>query len=167
MTKKEKGIIVNEGMGGFLNPPGHPEHYYSVEFNLRRRKENRNACSLTYAAYEASFLDDSIRKKAKKILDDWKTTRPSLSTPEIQDWIHQVLGYFKNCYSPDGVTRDASKCVIISGNPFEIGVNRHLGVMFIRQFYPEYKPTKRILKKLIGEVSNNETVRRAKGRMAL
>lgn len=67
--KKEPGQIRTTGMGGFLNPPNHPEHSYSVEFDLWRRPENRGGMSLTCAS-TCEWLDDETKREAKELLDN-------------------------------------------------------------------------------------------------
>ena len=130
---KDRAKIVNSGMGGFLNPPTHPEHNFSVSST----KRDDFHLSLSGAA-KCDYIIDNVREAAQKLLDDW--VAPDIDSDEIQDWIHQVLGYFRNCYSPDGIDRKVSDCKITAGNPFEIGIMRHLGVLHILNYYPEYQP---------------------------
>lgn len=138
---KERGIIVHSGMGGFLNPPTHPEHSYSVMFDLKRKRENRSSCSLS-AALENDWLCDEVRLEAAKLLKEWKS--PDINSPEVKDWISKVLGYFNDCYSKDGKGRNVNSDLEILHNadPFTNDLaNRHLGVMMIREYYPKYVPT--------------------------
>ena len=133
VIKKEGAKIVHSGCGGFLNPPTHPEHNKSVEST---RRDQFIICLTT--ASTCDWIKDNVRIAAKELLDSW--IAPDIDSEEIQDWIHQVLGYFRNCYSPDGVDRNVSNCKITNGNPFEIGIMRHLGVLHILKYYPEYEP---------------------------
>lgn len=96
--KTEKGKIVKHGMGGFLCPPGHPMHEYSVETDLRRRPENRTSMSLEYAV-ESPMLDAATKAAAKALLAYWEGSKRPLKSAAVRDWIHQVLGYFKGCYN--------------------------------------------------------------------
>lgn len=141
---KETGRIVREGMGGFLNPPGHPAHTLSVETELNRRAENRARMSLE-AALECSWLADSTKAQARMALDKWRLQeQPPLHAPEVKQWIWQVLGYFRHCYNdtpadPEGwsagrLTIDATR------SPME-HPERSAGVNLIRRFYPDYTPT--------------------------
>ena len=140
-ANKEKGLIVHPGMGGFLNPPTHPEHDWHVETDLRRRPENRGGMSLS-AAVDATWLDPATRAEAKKLLKSWQP--PSPSSPEITDWRQQVLGYFRGCYrnpgSPDGEW-NASNLVIDQNRDPIANADDHAGVHLIREFYPDYVPT--------------------------
>jgi len=141
----EKGRIVKGSTGSFLDPPGYPTHHFSVETDLRRRPENRGSMSLTYAAKEASWLDGSTRAAARALLNAWKKERPPLHSPEIQDWIHQVLGYFRGMYRNPSATAEQwnASSMISDSNRDPIKHSRdHAGVHLIHQYYPEYRPTR-------------------------
>lgn len=142
IPKKEKGRIVLSGMGGFLNPPTHPEHTRSVETDLRRRPENRGSMSLS-CAVDCKYLDDATRAAARTVLNSWQ--RPALDSAEVQDWIRQVLGYFRGCYrnpeKPESGQWDASDAIIDSKRDPLANANDHCGVHLIRKYYPEFTPT--------------------------
>ena len=58
----DKYYIKNEGMGGFLNPPLHAEHSYSVE------SYNRDtSMSLSYAL-TCDYIPSNIQEKARSLL---------------------------------------------------------------------------------------------------
>ena len=130
MHEKVKGRIEKNGMGGFLNPPTHPEHSYRVQ--------GKGFCMSITVAVQDSMLEECVRARARMLLENW--VKPPLKHPEIQDWIYQVLGYFRNCYSKDGAGRNLCKDMVVSEQPLD--ENRHLGVMHIRNWYPSYVPTK-------------------------
>jgi hypothetical protein len=144
IPQSQWGRIVSGGMGGFLNPPTHPEHYRSV----KSYQGNHFFMSLSFAT-ECERLDDETRNGAAVILSNW--VKPSINDEPVQDWIYRVLGYFHNCYSIDGKDRDVNNCLIWiekdkksfgdKWKNFQRNRNRHIGVMFIREFYPEYMPT--------------------------
>lgn len=141
---KEKGRIVAVGMGGFLNPPGHPMHTLSVETELNHRRENRARMSLE-AALECSWLADSIKAQARMALDKWRLQdQPPLHSPKVRAWIGQVLGYFAHCYNDDPANLEgwsAGRLTIDAArSPMEHS-ERSAGVHHIRRFYPEYTPT--------------------------
>jgi len=142
MATKEKGRIVNPGMGGFLNPPTHPEHEWHVQTDLHRRPENRGGMSLT-AATEATWLDSATRAEAKKLLKSWQPPPPN--SPEIVDWRQQVLGYFRNMYRNPNAPKDeqwnASTMIVDRDRDPIANADDHAGVHFIRKFYPDYMPT--------------------------
>lgn len=133
--KKTNGYLSKSGCGGFLNPPTHPEHDYSIT-------GKDFAISLT-SAVESDWLNDDTRKVAKNLLDSWKA--PAIELPEIQEWILKVLGYFKGCYKVSGNSApdcwNANKLIVDSKlNPLT-NCNRHAGVNLIRKFYPAFIPT--------------------------
>jgi len=130
-----KGRIIRKGMGGFLNPPTHPEHDWCVETDLRRRPEKRGSMRLSSAA-DCEWLDPTTRAAAKQLLSSWP--RPPLES--VHDWVLQVLGYFRDCYN--GATSWAADRLVIDRelDPI-INANQHAGVHFIRNYYPEYVPT--------------------------
>jgi len=142
MARTEKGQIVHPGMGGFLNPPTHPEHEWHVQTDLRRRPHNRGGMSLS-AATEATWLDAATRSAAKKMLKDWKPPAPN--NPEIVDWRQQVLGYFRNMYrnpnAPKNEQWNASVMIVDRDRDPIANADDHAGVHFIRKFYPDYVPT--------------------------
>lgn len=126
-------------MGGFLNPPGHPEYAYSVESDLRRRPENRSRMSLSYAA-DCEWLNRDTRHQARKLLNQWSKNRPTLNDPAIQDWICNILGYFRHCYvKPYGTNRAGDLLIDANRNPLRFA-HEHAGIQYIRRFYPEFHP---------------------------
>lgn len=138
---KERGVIRREGMGGFLNPPTHPEHTNSVEFDLHRSRENRGGMSLS-TAVECEWLDDATRAEAKRRLDEWAGS--PIESPDVQAWIRQVLGYFKGCYRGEGAEPEcwhAGNLRIIKSSEPQPPVEEHAGVHLIRKYYPEFAPT--------------------------
>lgn len=128
------GKIVSEGMGGFLNPPTHPEHSHSVHSLYG----DTFSMSLS-AAVESDWLDDETKAAAKRMLDSW--ARPDIESPAIRDWVHRVLGYLQGCYQGDNGEWDASKLIIDQGRDPIANVDQHAGVHMIREYYPDYQPT--------------------------
>lgn len=143
---KEKAKIVSGGQGGFLNPPGHPEHSFHVETDLRRRQENRGSMSLSHAK-DCEYLDDEVRHEARLMLFAWLDNPPALDSSEVKDWIAQVLGYFRNCYKGPGNDPEcwaATNLDIVQypGVRDEMeNIDKHAGVHLIRQYYPDFMPT--------------------------
>lgn len=141
--KKERGAIQSRGMGGFLNPPGHPEHTHSVEFDLHRRADDRGSMSLG-SAVESEWLDDAIRSRAKAMLDEWASNKASLESEEVQAWVRRVLGYFRGCYrNPEAGAEQwhAGKLIIDQKRDPIANADDHAGVNLIRKYYPEFQPT--------------------------
>lgn len=133
-----KGRIVKSGMGGFLNPPTHPEHDYSVDCG-------HDGCMSLSAAIDAEWLDANVRLEASRKLEDWKAHALPLDTPSVREWVLQVLGYMKNCYrnpAEEGAAQWYGSNVVIDRlrNALDY-IADHAGVHFIRQYYPHYQPT--------------------------
>jgi len=138
-SKSNWGKLVHKGMGGFLNPPTHPEHKWDVQsvygdtFHM----------SLSAAA-EATWLNDETRRQATSLLRNWK--RPPIQSPEVQDWIRKVLGYCKGCYvgqdKQGNLSWNVSDLRIRPDIDPMLNENIHAGVHLIRKYYPDYMPTK-------------------------
>lgn len=142
MSTKTRGRIGDSGCGGFLNPPTHPEHTYCVETFSGGRIDG--FMSLSHAV-ECEWLDDLTREQAKLLLIEWQ--RPDIDSPEVQDWIHHILGYFKGCYkgqesSPGkGDEWYATNLRIDNSIPPMLNIDLHAGVRLIREYYPSFAPT--------------------------
>lgn len=137
-TNKEKGRITSSGMGGFLNPPTHPEHTMHVEIDLRRRPENRGGLSLS-SAVDCDWLDAGTRMAAKAVLNSWQA--PPMESAEIQAWILQVLGYFRSCYQGTNGSWNAYDLVIDKERDPVVNADTHAGVNLIRKYYPSFVPS--------------------------
>lgn len=135
-------IVTDSGSGGFLNPPGHPEHTQSVETDLRRRPENRGRMSLS-GAVTADYLPPVIRGRASGILKRW--ANENAGTEPDAAWVAQVLGYFRNCYrnpaAPEGQEWHAGNLVIDRDRDPMAEPADHAGINLIRQYYPGFQPT--------------------------
>lgn len=120
--------------GCFLEPPNHPSYSYAWE------TIDEYASVDTVAKNEHGYFPEKAVWLANKFLDDYDINEQS---PElVQDWIHKVLGYFKNCYSKDGVTRDVNDGLIVAKQGEKYPLDHHLGVMHVRQYLPDWTPTK-------------------------
>jgi len=137
-SRRNYGKLVNEGMGGFLNPPGHPEHNWSI----RSTYGDTFSMSLSSAA-ESDWLEVRAKGKAIGKLRSWKPL-PIESEP-MQEWIAQVLGYFKGCYSGQDEKGEPSwNCSHLRIQPEVdpvLNADLHAGVNLIRKYYPAFTPT--------------------------
>lgn len=125
--RETKFIIVNSGMGGFLNPPNHAEHSYGVEEYVNGRSSG--SMSLT-SALEDVYVSDEVKEEARRLLKE--------NAGEFtEEWEHSCYNYFRNCYSPDGANRKASDCIISKEC---INPEYHLAYLHIKSFFPDYKP---------------------------
>lgn len=147
MKTKEDARVTSGGMGGFLCPPGHPEHSYHVETDLMRRPENRGGMNLS-SAVESDWLEEDApeaRNAARALLLAWECEKKPIADPEVQDWIAHVLGYFRGCYKGPGNEPEcwhASDLHIHQGADTLPGADwrKHAGVHLIQNYYPDYKP---------------------------
>jgi len=128
-----------DGCCSFLCPPGHANHKYSIVLKSKNGRELLGFFAISTIAYGEICgmpVPKAVQQKAQKIL---KTTRYYFTL----EWCHQVLRYFRDCYSPDGIDADVNHCIIDSTrDPIE-HQDCHLGVMHIRKYFPDYKPTVR------------------------
>lgn len=132
---KTRYTIVHEGMGGFLNPPGHAEHSYSVrEYNVHGPRREHGSSSLSYAAANAEAWGHPgiARAAARKLAE-----MPGTFTPE---WEREVYAYFRNCYAPDGKTRAVSECIVRDGETPAPNPLWHLAYLHVRSFFPDATP---------------------------
>lgn len=130
--------IIPRSAGCFLDPPGYPTYTYSVETDLNRHRDHRGWMALTSAASEG-WVHTTVRLQAMQLITHWHLHRPHLHSAPVQNWIHRVLGYFRNCYDPEA-TKQASLYTIDHRDPMKYA-DIHAGVRFIRRFYPEFVPT--------------------------
>ncbi len=137
-AKGNWGRLVRSGQGGFLNPPGHPEH----EWSIHSVYGDTFSLSLSSAAKEA-WLDPVARKEARAKLAAWKPL--PLSDPKVQDWIHHVLGYFRGMYEGQDKAGNLSwNASDLRSRPDVdpvLNADIHAGVHFIRRYYPNFRPT--------------------------
>lgn len=114
--------LISGYMGNFLRPPGHPNHSYLFI-------DKAGSMSIEYAAEQK--LDKELKQRAQKLLDD--------STILLtEEYIFSVYKYFKHCYSPDGVDRNVSNCIIDKTN--SLLPEYHLGYLMIKKYFPNEKP---------------------------
>lgn len=133
---KSVGKLVASGQGGFLNPPTHPEHSWSI----RSIHGQTFFMSLT-GAVEADWLADETRAIAYRKLATW--VRPALASDEVRAWIKDVLAYFRHCYR--GIQHDETAWhasnVQVNAKADELAnAEIHAGVHYVRKYYPEFVP---------------------------
>lgn len=120
--------IVDGSGGSFLCPPGHPMHLFHIEDGSRK-----NPNLIAGLDYALEHGDPKLRASVEAL---HAKHRPVMSP----DWVLMVYGYFHNCYSPDGVDRDASNCVIPKkGDPVP-PPEHHLGYLTVKSYFPEATP---------------------------
>jgi hypothetical protein len=159
-----------EGTGGFLCPPGHPNHFYTINMYYPRgprtprpelRKEPDGFVAVdTVLGDDDNLYPDYLVAAARRLMERAELVYSSM-------WVRNVYGYFRNCYSPDGKNRNAGDCVIFKphcllcgraphpGQPGDGGHNsvpalrppahRHLAVMLIREYFPGHQPRTKLI----------------------
>lgn len=132
--------VISGSAGSFLCPPGHPNYSYKVETDCNRHKKNRGSMSISYAAQDP-HVALKVRLECNKLLSQYRDNRPATDTDEVREWISQVLQYFKNCYVADNGSRNVSDLIIDSALDPVLNANRHAGVAYIRDHYPDFTPT--------------------------
>lgn len=150
--------IIRGSSGGFLCPPGHPNYFYELR-GARRGQLMRNPhtiASVEWAASDeaAEYLPTEIVRQARRLMAEAKLTRSEL-------WERSVYGYFRNCYSPDGIERRADRALIIGQAEYKDNGSRysslnrgdivqaddpriipehHLGFLTVREYFPDATP---------------------------
>ena len=118
MSYLEKYKLVSGGMGGFLCPPGHPNHSYEVT------EGHRGSMSVEYAAEQG-------HPEAIKMMAAYKPA--GLPDPA---WVKQVKTHFHTCWKGEGTTEPQS--------PGWKGAVRPEGALdyatfYIRRWYPDFE----------------------------
>lgn len=91
--------------GSFLCPPGHPMHFHKIWAGTD--KNPTLIAGLDYALRnEYGDVPERIVAQVQKLYDEATLVRS-------EQWERQVYAYFGNCYSPDGVDRNVSRCLIV------------------------------------------------------
>jgi hypothetical protein len=120
-----------QGMGGFLAPPGHPDHEYVV---IGKRPRAREADMMTGVG---SVLDnpdqypEHVVRMAQRVMD-----AAELRCSEL--WIRSVYGYFHTMYVPESGDRRAAYLLTDPKNT--LPPERHAAVATIRQWFPDHEP---------------------------
>lgn len=122
------------GLGGFLHPPGHPGLSWVIVEHDGRRREPDDFYSIEAALDIDMPVPTGTRRQALALLNNATLVRS-------EAWERNVYGYFANCYSPDGVDRDVSKCVIPAEGAELPPPERHLAYLLVRRYFgPEVEP---------------------------
>ena len=103
--------------------------------------------SLSYAA-ECQWVSAFVRHEANALIKNWKQDNPFFNRqdPELLDWSHQCLGYFRNCWLDERLDLETARNaanLIVDPKPEATPDNVLLmrGVDHIREFYPSFMPT--------------------------
>jgi hypothetical protein len=121
------------GSGGFLCPPGHPNHEYTLYGWSSQAKASRSGLdgAALIGSIESAASDSecpgSVKDQAARIL-----ANAPLACSEA--WIRNVYGYFRNSYAPADRDRNVSRSV--RNGPHGL----HLGYLKVRDYFPDHAP---------------------------
>jgi hypothetical protein len=94
-------VLVNEGCGSFLNPPGDAEHSYSVYEYRQGYKEAQGISSL-----RGALTDTDVPEELKEQIRELMKANP----PDVKNeaWIRSVYNYFRGGYTKDASIRNVN-----------------------------------------------------------
>lgn len=111
-TVRTYKIVKGSGSGGFLCPPGHWNHTYSLEeFSGPRGRTVQGIYSIDYVDDEHASASDFIRERVQRI-------KAESNLVDSAAWERSVYGYFRSMYVPESGSRNASD--LISHSPSNI-----------------------------------------------
>lgn len=170
MTTTRYYKIVKDGRGscGFLCPPGHWNHRYTLnEYNTARSRTVVGIGPIENALAEDSGAVDTIRDQVRRIIE-----RSTLVCSEL--WMAEVYGYFRGMYVPESGERNASGLISVASLAREqalaevgpsawgamtreeraatlattadairasLPAERHAAVAMVREYFPEHRPS--------------------------
>lgn len=103
-----KVMSTGGGVGGFLCPPGHWNHTYSLEeYASPRGRKVISICGIGYALNPDSGAAETVKTTVRRIME-----RATLVYSDL--WVRQVYGHFHNMYLPESGSRDASDLLSVS-----------------------------------------------------
>jgi hypothetical protein len=120
------------GMGGFLCPPGHWNHFYVLEeYTSPRGRKVIGSFQLEYVFDVAAHADSGIKTQALRIMTDAPLADSDL-------WERYVYGYYRNMYLPEDGSLRADD--LIRDSEHSLPAERHAAVASIRQYFPGHQP---------------------------
>ncbi|HTE63091.1 MAG TPA: hypothetical protein VK631_22235 [Solirubrobacteraceae bacterium] len=123
--------VVAGQMGCFLDPPGSPQYEYEV---IEGPTRNPRSITSLNGALKDELTPEHVKAQIRGLFE-----RADIRCTE--EWLREVYAYFRRCYSPDGVDRNVSICVIdYSPNGPTRDPNHHLAVMLVRTWFPDHEP---------------------------
>lgn len=138
-------IIVGEGMGCLMSPPGHASLNHSVdEFSSARGRVPIGSYALDYLIDPDADASPGLVDRARRLL-----RRPLAPVPS-EMWIRSVYGYFRNTWVRE-VPTDASRWMLrgygaMASDAPARWQERSAAVQCIREFYPSHEPRDDLLR---------------------
>lgn len=127
-----KVVFTAGSAGGFLDPPGHPHHRYSVNvYDGGRVKQEPDAMMSVQGAADDESLPEKARARARRLLED-------ATLIESELWVRNVYGYFRSMFVPEDGDRDVRSLITDSTN--SLPAERHAAVAMIRTHFPDHEP---------------------------
>lgn len=121
---------ARRALGGFLMPPGHPNHeYYVAEYVSPRGRRELGTYALD-SVIDSEWIPAPVRARAQRILDG-----AELRCSEL--WVRDVYGYFRDMYLPESGSTNVSD--MVSDSAHALPVDRHAAVAFVRRFFPDHE----------------------------
>ena len=93
---QQKGRIIMEGMGGFLCPPSASDAYQE---RTNRPAPQAGEPHLYVTGVRRGFAATGRRHAGRRTYRPSGMAEAALDSPDMQEWILQVLGYFKGCFN--------------------------------------------------------------------
>lgn len=122
---------ARHAMGGFLMPPGHPNHeYYVAEYVSPRGRRELGTYALA-SVTDSEWIPAPVRARAQRILDG-----AELRCSEL--WVRNVYGYFRDMYLPESGSTNASD--LVSDRANQLPAESHAAVAWVRRFFPDHAP---------------------------
>lgn len=125
-------IAKDSGTGGFMCPPGHWNHTYSLnEYSSPQGRVVQGISVIECALAEDAEVAPAIVATVQRIM-------ANATLVESEAWVRNVYGYFKSMYAPESGDRNVSKA--ISDRTNALPPERHLATLYIREYFPDHKP---------------------------
>jgi hypothetical protein len=114
-------------------------HRYSFAEYRGSRSASYETCMSVQAAASDEWVPEPVKARARRLLE-------ASAVECSEDWVRSVYAYFRNCYSPDGVDRNVSRCVIPKGDDPTPEPTRHLAYLCVRSHFSEHEPRVDLIK---------------------
>jgi hypothetical protein len=141
MKTHSEYYLMNEGIGGFLDPPDYPTHFFSVWGGPKRNPRSMESLE---SAVRSTYVDAEVREKAQALLDAWHENRPALDSEPVRAWIRDCMRHWRGCWYVETPGEYSSHCASAYGKRAD---GTHYGKMpfdatpyalhHVQKFYPE------------------------------
>lgn len=115
------------GSGGFMSPPGHWNHRYTLWHGW----SYKHADFIGSIDYDDEPLPEAIAARIAHI-------KASATLVCSEPWQRHVYLYFQHMYARESGNRVASMAITDHANA--LPPERHLGFLMVREFFPDHEP---------------------------